>query len=274
MSTFYPVQGFSPASFEGKVLVLPAVSLANLPQLAADLLITSLNLVRVGWIGKGDTVVPFFGAGEDKDEVLTGGLEVYGRAEGEVFVVQQRSPTIKTQKDAHVELLREFITSNKLGYTLILTSLDAANQDDAQLLTPHQHILPPSSASSASDGIAKRIESSLRPLQLHLSEQPISPPPSSSSSNTPYPPFLPSAGLTRRLLASLNDDPAKPAHATITAWCVEGDNRGDARALADTALKVLGIDDVTVREPSSWAGLFGALGGWSGGLGSDAELYG
>jgi hypothetical protein len=33
-------------------------------------------------------------------------------------------------------------------------------------------------------------------------------------------------------------------------------------------------DDVTVREPSSWAGLFGALGGWSGGLGSDAELYG
>lgn len=31
-------------------------------------------------------------------------------------------------------LLREFITSHKLGYTLILTSLDAANQDDAQLL--------------------------------------------------------------------------------------------------------------------------------------------
>lgn len=51
------------------------MSLANLPQLAADLLIASLNLVRVGWIGKGDTVVPFFGAGEDEGEVLTGGLE-------------------------------------------------------------------------------------------------------------------------------------------------------------------------------------------------------
>ena len=56
----------------------PSVSLANLPQLAVDILITSLGLTRVGVIGDGNTVVPFFGPGEGL-EVVTGGLE------GEVY---------------------------------------------------------------------------------------------------------------------------------------------------------------------------------------------
>jgi len=50
------------------------VSLANLPQLAVDILITSLGLTRVGIIGNGETVVPFFGPGEGS-ELVTGGLE-------------------------------------------------------------------------------------------------------------------------------------------------------------------------------------------------------
>jgi hypothetical protein len=54
--------------------IQPSVSLANLPQLSVDLLITTLELKRVGWIGKGDTVAPFSGVGED-GEIVTGGLE-------------------------------------------------------------------------------------------------------------------------------------------------------------------------------------------------------
>lgn len=52
----------------------PSVSLANLPQLAVDILITSLGLKRVGYIGNGETVVPFFGPGEG-GETVTGALE-------------------------------------------------------------------------------------------------------------------------------------------------------------------------------------------------------
>jgi proteasome assembly chaperone 2 len=54
--------------------IQPSVSLANLPQLAVDILITSLGLTRVGIIGNGETVVPFFGPGEGS-ELVTGGLE-------------------------------------------------------------------------------------------------------------------------------------------------------------------------------------------------------
>lgn len=69
------------------------------------------------------------------------------------------------------------------------------------------------------------------------------------------------------------------------AWCVEGDNRDDARALAAASLHVLGQGmlgvlvranepDVELKEPKAWEGLFGVKEGWSGGAGSNAELYG
>lgn len=41
-----------------------------------------------------------------------------------------------------------------------------------------------------------------------------------------------------------------------------------ARSIADMT------DDVELKEPASWKGLFGAVEGWSGGQGADSELYG
>lgn len=74
-------------------------------------------------------------------------------------MVQQRSPTLKvntllrsriwhkltlqTRKDEHVALLNSFASTNNFGFVLMLTSLDAANQDDAQLLyvvQPYSHL--------------------------------------------------------------------------------------------------------------------------------------
>ena len=205
-------------------------------------------------------------------------------------------------------MLREFITSHDFAFALILASLDAASQDDAQLLsaptcpspthnhadmislihrrTPHQHIVPPSITSTPTlPSQLSRLTHLLPTLRLHITDPTIP-----SESNLPYPPFLPAGGLTRRLLASLHDEPKPVSHGAITAWCVEGDNRGDAHEFARVVLEVLGlgewrlfntrdvlkgvVDGTTVQEPRSWAGLFGAKEGWSGGMGADAELYG
>ena len=102
-----------------------------------------------------------------------------------------------------------------------------------------------------------------------------------------YPPFIPGGGLSRRILSSLQD--SSTPHAAIGAWCVEGDNRDDAYALAAVVLHTLGrgehtpgllpliwltLGDTQLREPEEWAGLFGVVDGWSGGTGADAELYG
>lgn len=89
--------------------------------------------------------------------------------------------------------------------------------------TPHQHVLPPSTPSQSSYG---QTLASIPPLV-------------DSSFSSPYPPFLPSAGLTRRYLSALQGSNAE--HGALVAWCVEGDNREDARALAASTMKVLGV---------------------------------
>ncbi|BEI93650.1 uncharacterized protein CcaverHIS019_0601090 [Cutaneotrichosporon cavernicola] len=254
-TTVYPVNGFDPARLSGATVVIPAVSLGNVPQLACDLLVSSLSLHRVAFIGTGDTVAPFAGSGDDG--IVTGGLELYGTSTGDLLVLLQRAPTLKAKKEEHVALIASALKG--AGVAIVLASLDAANQDDAQLLTPIQAILPPSPPTQPTlTNLAK-----LPPLRLTLD-----PTASPSAGSTSYPPFLPGAGLTRRLLSALADQPS----GAIAEWVVEGDNRGDAHALASALLSVLDID-AELREPASWAGLFGPE-EWSGGSGLNAEIYG
>lgn len=109
-------------------------------------------------------------------------------------------------------------------------------QYSADCRTPYQAILPPKAGSHAA---LERL-AQLPPLKLNIEapnavEAAIGK--ESQSSTKPYPPFLPGAGLTRRMLGALADVPS----GAIAAWVVEGDNRGDARTLADLSLKVLGI---------------------------------
>ncbi|WVN90969.1 uncharacterized protein L203_106214 [Cryptococcus depauperatus CBS 7841] len=268
MPVFYPSQNFSPSSFSNATLILPAVSLGNVPQLTCDLLISSLGLQRVGFTGRGDTVAPFVGQGEHS-ELVTGGLEVYGQEGSELFVVQQRSPTLKDKKDEHVALVESFIDSYSFGFLLLLTSLDSAHQNDTQLLTPYQRITPPSQSVSASPYL-QRLQR-IPPLSLAIDSSSHTLP----SKDSHYPPFLPAAGLTRRLLSSWSRDEKSIPHGALSVWCVEGDNRGDAKGLTNVVLDILGIaNDVELREPTSWKGLFGTTRGWSGGMGADSELYG
>ena len=81
------------------------MSIGNVPQLAADILISSLGLKRVGVLGTGDTCAPFVGEQEQGQGLVGGGLEgrlgvteltsVYGQPGGEVYVLQQRAPVLK-----------------------------------------------------------------------------------------------------------------------------------------------------------------------------------
>ncbi|WOO84684.1 Proteasome assembly chaperone 2 [Vanrija pseudolonga] len=255
----YPVTGFDISSLKGATLIIPSVSLGNVPQLAADLIVSSLGLKRVAFLGTGNTTAPFAGRGEDG--LVTGGLELYGAAGQPIFVLLQRAPTLKTKKDAHVELISALAHNYGVDVTLVLTSLDAANQDDAQLLTPHQAVVPPTPAPHPVLGRLAQLPA----LRLTLETNTRAP----AKETTTYPPFLPGAGLTRRILAAVADVPS----GAVSAWVVEGDNRGDAHALAAVALGVLGIE-TQITEPSTWKGLFGSADGWSGGSGLDAEIYG
>lgn len=74
---------------------------------------------------------------------------MYG-GNGDVYVLLQRAPTLKvraayrwiipaganvqSKKDEHVNLVASLVKNYSVGLSLVLASLDAANQDDAQLL--------------------------------------------------------------------------------------------------------------------------------------------
>lgn len=64
MQHFQPVPSTSKPSFEDSILLLPLVSLGNVPQLAADLIIASLEMRCIGVFDARDHV-PMIGSRDD-----------------------------------------------------------------------------------------------------------------------------------------------------------------------------------------------------------------
>ncbi|KAF9506188.1 hypothetical protein BS47DRAFT_1353020 [Hydnum rufescens UP504] len=222
-------------------LIIPIVSTANLPQLAVDLLISSLQLETVGILDS-HFLHPVVGGREDGQDGVTTPLEVYGRQGFPFHLIQQRSPVIKSRKRECVDALFKFITNSGFSAVLILSGLDLSNRVDAHMYTPAYHLIPTqiSPASIASS-----------PLSLITSTIP----PFSTSSTTE--PVLPSSGITPLILKSLPSTQFPPT-ALILQYVLEGDNREDASLLATIVARVIGSQPFAWKEPESWMqGLFG-----------------
>ncbi|KAJ9098985.1 hypothetical protein QFC20_005803 [Naganishia adeliensis] len=242
---------------------LPSVSQASLPQLTVDVLVHSLGLKRLGRLQDDDMVVPMVGEAEGDEGLVSGGIEVFGREGSSYVFLQQRAPTLQSRKQDHINLLTAFIKSYAFTSFLILTSLDsAAATTEEHLYHPLQALLPPVS----SDG--PELIQRLQKIPSYVPPTPAQP------SKETYPPFLPCAGLTRRLLATLHADEVPP-HGTLAYWCAEADNREDAMRYAGVVTYLLGIpeDQVKLSEPPSWKGLFGGS-MVSGGTSAASDIYG
>ncbi|KAH8119502.1 PAC2 family-domain-containing protein [Phellopilus nigrolimitatus] len=219
--TFY--HPFSPSvSLKSKTLIVPVVSIGNVPQLAVDLLITTFDLKQIGIFDSRD-LVPVVGPREEGPGVSTP-LELYGKDGVDIVVVQQRSPVLKMHKEAFSTALVKFVQKNELGALLYLTGVDLSNRSDAQMLAPTYSLIPP--------------------------------PAPSKSENIP---FIPGGGLTRRLLSlAPSSTPWKVPTAAILQFVLEGDNRADAEFLAGVVARVLKLSVAQWKQPGSWSvGLFG-----------------
>lgn len=65
-------------------------------------------------------------------------------------------------------------------------------------------------------------------------------------------PPVPGGGMTRAYLEA-----GPPTMLALLQFCAEGDNRGDAYALAESAARLCRIPRPALREPESWKTLFG-----------------
>lgn len=101
------------------------MSLANLPQLAVDILITSLGLTRVGIIGNGETVVPFFGPGEGS-ELVTGGLE--GQLSSSEVEIRADYQSMEMRRRRFMSYSNDHRLSRSAAWTLVLDKLTRVDQ--------------------------------------------------------------------------------------------------------------------------------------------------
>jgi len=260
MSFFYPAEGIKLAA---KTLIVPVVSAANVSQLALDLLIASLSLKQIGVFDSKD-LVPVVGSREDGEEGITTPLELYGRDGVDIVIMQQRSPVMKSRKEEFTESLLGFIECSGIAACVFLSGVDMSNRTDAQMLTPTYYIHPPNTPPLASSPL-----SNLSQLPIPEYTSPVSQHPQSCANEGSIP-FIPGAGLTRRLLSSVESKKTwSIPTASLLQFAVEGDNRGDANLFAVVVAKVLAVDKL-IREwkqPTSWMqGLFGTV--------HDQSLYG
>ncbi|KAJ7702978.1 proteasome assembly chaperone 2 [Mycena rosella] len=251
MAFFNPTQ--SAVQLTGKTLIVPVVSTANVSQLAADLLIASLSLERIG-IFDSAFLVPVVGAQEQGAGVSTP-LELYGKDGLDMIVIQQRSPALKSQKHEFIHALLEFIQTSGVASALFLSGVDLSNRTDSQMLTPTYHLRPPGAAPLSSTPLAR-----LATLPIPAYSSPVS---QHQFETTDEPetdvPFIPGGSLTRRILQTLSKSQSSVPTATLLQFVIEGDNRHDAALLASAVVAVLELSIGGFKEPRSWKqGLFGA----------------
>ncbi|KDR75248.1 hypothetical protein GALMADRAFT_249235 [Galerina marginata CBS 339.88] len=244
------IQSPSSLKLDGKVIVVPVVSTANVGQLSVDLLIATFSLERVA-IFDSKFCVPVVGAREGGQKGITTPLELYGRPDVNFVVIQQRSPILKSMKVEFIETLLSFIKEYRFSAALFLSGVDLSNRTDSQMMTPTYQIRPGDIAildETPLEGLAT--------LPIPTYTSPVQQRPKQPDEEAQIP-FIPGGGLTRRILLSIPKGWNVPT-ACLLQFVLEGDNRADAGLLASVIVRILGKDVAQWKQPGSWrAGLFG-----------------
>jgi proteasome assembly chaperone 2 len=245
--SFTPAAGAS-TSFDGFTLVVASASHANVGQLAADLLINTLRLRRAGALLSAH-VLPCVGndaLGDAPAGVLSLPLELYADDARALAVLQQRAPAARGAQRALAEELAAWAARAGFTRVLVLAGLDPAHA--------HAH---------AQIGAA-----TFRYLCPHAPYE------SGVKAGAPTPEALGWTALESETLGgvALRESRVPPwpllaacgAHGlsgatALLLFASEGDNAGDAAALADRVAALLALPrDGPWRPPLSWAAAFGA----------------
>ena len=134
---FLPADRAGPRpAFAGATLVVGDVSRGNVGQLAADLLITTVKMERVGYFDDPD-VLPAVGMDRGKLCVNT---ELFGAPGESLFVLQQRSPTIPSREAAYGQRLAAWMRTCGFAKVVVLSSLPAEMRKDQLLGNGEQQI--------------------------------------------------------------------------------------------------------------------------------------
>ncbi|XP_072530803.1 proteasome assembly chaperone 2 isoform X2 [Salminus brasiliensis] len=258
---FIPSEDSTP-SFKGFTLIAPAVSVGNVGQLAADLIISTLNMPRVGHFHT-DCLVPMAGnnpyssSAADGADQLSTNAEVYSHSGLRLVVLQIRTPVLQTKVKSFRKLLVSWIKSSGFSRTVLLSSSHAFHRDDQQLHGAALRYLLSPALQDAGD--------TLRELGWTELERVSAFPGINDSEKRLY---IPGGGVTKGLYTDCCTESVPLA--VVLLFCSEGDNVPDAFTLTNHLNDWLHLVEKPVsahlekqgsipwRVPSSWRLLFGS----------------
>jgi len=265
MSFYVPLA--ESTSWKDFTFVLPAVSVGNAGQLAVDLLISTLQMKKVGLI-QDDGITPVIGsdpytgcfasrvgtlqlkpenAGTQSAPSLMTGCELYESTDHQLVVMQLRSPLIRGRKSAFLERLLNFIIEKQFRETITLASSHAHERIDSQLEGDQFRYLVSAKSMTSDHGLF----SMLGWLSLEHRD-------SHDDRDKDVNPYIPGGGFARQLFLL-----AKPRRVNVMVFlvfCSEGDNVPEAFLLANRCnawLQLIEGERPNWRVPSSWSALFG-----------------
>ncbi|CAI0406758.1 unnamed protein product [Linum tenue] len=256
-------------------LILPALSIGNVGQLAVDLLVSSTRAERIGYLDDPYTLPC---VGNDAYGPIPSGdlalpLEAYQSPANAMTLVQQRSPVVKGMMVEYAKNLAEFAAASGKKHVVVLSSLEFSRWQKIDMSSGLQiYYLSSSNTDGTDDFCAKLgwrrlqdydptqrtwnyLSSLAQGSTMHDSTLPFEDEPEEED----YCASLPFAALFSCLKA-------KGLKVTcILCYCSEGDNMADSFELAEAASKLLqlkpdnfiGGDDGKWCIPFSWKTVYG-----------------
>lgn len=243
---------------ECSTLVLPALSIGNVGQLAVDLMVASTSAERIGYLDD-PHVLPCVGNdafGPDPQGELALPLEAYDSASNALTLVQQRSPVVKGTTVEFAKNLADFAAASGKKHVVVLSSLDFGRWRNIDMSSGLQiYYLSSTNADGTDDycdrlgwkrlqeyNPAQRCWKYLSTLAEGSAVQEDNLPLEDELEEEDYYPSLPFAAL-------FSCFKAKGLKVTcLLCYCSEGDNTPEAFHLAEAASKLMGL------SPSNFLG--------------------
>jgi len=254
--------GESVPDLTGYTFLMPAVSVGNVGQLAMDLIISTLNMCKIGYFYT-DCRVPMVGnnpyaTAEENSTELSINAEIYSLPSKKLVALQLRSIFIKYKSKPFCEKLLSWVKSSNCAKVIVLSSSHSYHRNDLQLRsTPFRYLLTPF--------VQKSVQTKIMSLNWEeMEKSPCIP----EIDDSEFCIRIPGGGITKTLY---DEGCSKEIPMVVLLKFVsEGDNIPDALGLVEYLNEWLQIikpclqcDDPTAsalkwKMPSSWRLLFGS----------------
>uniref|UniRef100_A0A182NSR0 Proteasome assembly chaperone 2 n=1 Tax=Anopheles dirus TaxID=7168 RepID=A0A182NSR0_9DIPT len=229
---------FQELDFAGYSFVVPSVSVGNVPQLAVDAVIETLQLEPVGLLWH-PALVPIVGAAAFEhaaSDTLTTTAELYASETKKLLVLQIRAPLVGSLQQSFLDQLADFVRDRRFARVILLSSCFSHEKFDIRS-GPFRFV-----ANELYDGTAYATRLQDERWTKHTGG------------------VIHGGGYAAKLLATLTDRSVPTL--IFFMYVSEGDNTSEGMMLARMLNAVseeliLPAGEMDFRWPNSWKHLFG-----------------